>query len=525
MPAEHPTTVTSGEVGRGQPQPEGPRPLTLAIAALGGQGGGVLAGWVVSVAERGGYLAQYTSVPGVAQRTGATIYYLEMFPEDEARQAGTEPVLALMPTSGDVDIVIASELMEAGRSMLRGIVTKERTTLISSTHRVYAISEKSAMGDGLAPGEAILARARRDARQLIAFDMQALAEDKGCVISAVLFGALAGSGALGLPREAFEDTIRASGKAVDANLAGFAAGYDAARAGRADTTTPEQVTQPQAADPWQARSAEGERLFARVRAELPEAVHETAREGVRRTVDYQDPAYADLYLDRLKPVLAVDDAERDWGLTRETARYLALWMTYEDTIRVADLKTRASRFERFRREVRAKPDQIVHVTEFMHPRVEEICDTLPAPVGRMILGSRALRGFLGLFTRKGRHVSTNKLGGFVLLHTLAGFRRIRRLSLRYKVEHEKMQAWLERIAETAGRDYALAVEIACCQRLIKGYGDTHARGTQNYETLMANLELVASQDDPAARLRELRDAALADEHGEQLQSALAALRH
>ena len=58
----------------------GKRPLTLAIVALGGEGGGVLADWIVAVAERAGHYAQNTSVAGVAQRTGATVYYVEIFP-------------------------------------------------------------------------------------------------------------------------------------------------------------------------------------------------------------------------------------------------------------------------------------------------------------------------------------------------------------------------------------------------------------------------------------------------------------
>ena len=64
------------------------RAITIAILAMGGEGGGVLADWIVDLAEQAGYLAQLTSVPGVAQRTGATIYYLEIFPEIR-RGAGT----------------------------------------------------------------------------------------------------------------------------------------------------------------------------------------------------------------------------------------------------------------------------------------------------------------------------------------------------------------------------------------------------------------------------------------------------
>ena len=94
----------------------------------------MLADWIVDLGEHNGWLAQATSVPGVAQRTGATIYYVELFPTDAAR--GAEPVLALMPMPGDVDIVLASELMEAARAVQRGLVTPDRTTLIASTHRV-----------------------------------------------------------------------------------------------------------------------------------------------------------------------------------------------------------------------------------------------------------------------------------------------------------------------------------------------------------------------------------------------------
>src|ERR1700739_2557861 len=83
------------------------RAITIAIVAMGGEGGGVLADWLVDLAEHAGYLAEATSVPGVAQRTGSTIYYIELFPADD----GPEPVLALMPVPGHVDIVIASELM------------------------------------------------------------------------------------------------------------------------------------------------------------------------------------------------------------------------------------------------------------------------------------------------------------------------------------------------------------------------------------------------------------------------------
>ena len=164
--------------------------LKIAVVAVGGQGGGVLSSWIAELANRGGYAAQMTSVAGVAQRTGATIYYLEMAPVAERR-----PVFALTPTPGDVDIVIAAELMEAGRAVVRQFVTVDRTTLIASAHRVLAVNEKQVPGDGRAPRAMVLDEIKAAAFKTVCFDMQALADDAGTMISASLFGALAKSGA------------------------------------------------------------------------------------------------------------------------------------------------------------------------------------------------------------------------------------------------------------------------------------------------------------------------------------------
>lgn len=205
--------------------------------ALGGQGGGVLAEWIVKAGERSGLIAQSTSVPGVAQRTGATIYYVELFPAAAAAEAGKAPVLALSPTPGDVDVVIAAELMEAGRALARGFLSP-KTTLIASTHRIYAIGEKIAMGDGRRSGDDVRAAVDAAAGRTLWLDMEAAAEHTGAVISAVMLGALAGSAATTVAREIFEDEIRRSGRSVEKNLAAFAAcpGRGGARCRRARRT-------------------------------------------------------------------------------------------------------------------------------------------------------------------------------------------------------------------------------------------------------------------------------------------------
>ena len=116
-----------------------------------------------------------------------------------------------MPAPGDVDIVIAAELMEAGRAMQRGLVTPDRTTLIASSHRAYAVSEKIEPGDGAGDPAKVHEAARAASKRFIAFDMAAIAEQSDSVISAACSARWPASGALPFPREAFEATIREAG--------------------------------------------------------------------------------------------------------------------------------------------------------------------------------------------------------------------------------------------------------------------------------------------------------------------------
>ncbi len=513
-------------------------PIKIAILAMGGEGGGVLADWIVDLAEYHGYLAQTTSVPGVAQRTGATIYYVELYPRAQAERDGGVPVLALMPLPGDVDIVLASELMEAGRAVQRGLVTPDRTTLIASTHRVYSITEKTALGDGRVDSDNLLDHAQSTARRFVHFDMAHAADQANSVISAVLFGALAGTGVLPFSRAQYEQTIERGGVGVKSSLQAFAAGYahatatpatpaadamegsvaapaSAALDGTTDSPTQtEPRVEPVAHAP---RDARVRALLERMTRDFPESAQPILVEGIRRTIDYQDADYAALYLDRLERIRDLEPAEP--MLLSEAARYLALWMTYEDTIRVAELKTRGSRFERVRNEARVHGGQVLAIDEYMHPGVQEISETVPAGVGRWLLEAGWRRRVIERFTRKGRVVTTSSLRGFLLLYAVASLKRWRRNTLRHADETGRIERWLGRVEATAAVNPQLAVEVVQCQRLVKGYSDTHARGLRNFETVMGVVER-RGRDLAPATLRELREAALADERGEALRATL-----
>ncbi len=495
------------------------KPLTIAILAMGGQGGGVLADWIVGLAEEQGWMAQSTSVPGVAQRTGATIYYIEMLPARD----GVAPIFSLMPTPGDVDIVLASELMEAGRSVLRGLVTPDKTVLIASTHRSFAVGEKEKPGDGIGDPTVVVGATDFAAKRTIAFDMDSLATKNGSVISSSMFGALAAADVLPFAKEAFEATIRGGGKGVEPSLRAFNAAYGRAKAKPRDEVSASPSKRFDAM-PETAGHPQLDRLVHRLRAEFPEVAWPLLFAGVKKLTDFQDPAYADEYLDRVSQLHKLDRAnggqEKDFAFTVQSAKYVAVAMAYDDVIRVADLKTRGSRFERVRKEVGVKPDQILYMTEYMHPRMEEICGTMPKKLGLWIEERPKLFAWLDRLVNKGRRVKTGTLSWFLTLYTLAAFRRIRRSTLRHARETEHREAWLSAATSLISRNYDLAVEVINNRRLVKGYSDTHARGLSKFDRVMSALQTLSDREDGAAWMKRLRQAALLDEGGIALDGAL-----
>ena len=485
------------------------RPLTLLIAALGGEGGGVLTDWIVAAAMAEDLPVQSTSIPGVAQRTGATTYYIEIVPKPST-DPENRPVMALYPAPAGIDVMVCSEILEAGRAMESGFVSPERTTLIASTHRVYAIAEKMAMADGRYDTDRIVAAAAELAKQPILADFAALARQQGTVINAVLLGAIAGAGVLPIPTARLEEAIRAGGKAVESNLKGFAAGLELTKA---KSSEPEASTAP-------GGPSLPKRLASRIDATYPPELRPLVGHGVARLIDYQGTRYAARYLDRLDGVFLSDDSAKGFALTSLVARHLALWMAYEDVIRVAELKTRRERFARIRAETGAKPDEPVRITEFLKPGREEIAAILPAPWGRRLRAK-------GPGKPRSMRVRTDRLGGFFRMWLLARLRPLRPTTLRFREEQPAIDDWLNAIIAAAGLDYEFGCKVAGLAKALKGYGDTHTRGRRNYTEIMERLVRPAlagngPRGTSAEKVARALDAALSDPEGFALERALAA---
>ncbi|MDP9989944.1 indolepyruvate ferredoxin oxidoreductase beta subunit [Variovorax boronicumulans] len=510
------------------------RPLTLLVCALGGEGGGVLTEWLVDIARHAGYAAQSTSIPGVAQRTGATTYYIEVFPVPLAQLGGRRPVFSLSPVPGALDAIVSSELLETARQIGNGMSAPLRTLVISSSARIFTTAERMEPGDGRADAQRLVDVVKAFSREHHVFDMNAIARDTGTVVSAVMLGAIAGSGLFPFPREAYEHVVRGGdtsapeklNKMAAASLRGFAAAFDAVSAPRTQSAFVNSVMAGDTADAPPPARALPDELARR----FPPAVHDMLALGHARVLDYQDAAYAALYADRLGKVL---DAERTadpagahgFALTREAARWLALWMAFDDIVRVAALKGRASRAQRVRQEVRAGDEDIVKLYDHFKPGAAEFAALLPPALSRRVTAwdrGRQARGRepWALPLKVGSH----SVFGMASLRLLSSLKWLRRRGSRFAEEQALIERWLAAVEAGTRETWALGHELALCGRLIKGYGSTNERGKEN---LLHVTDHLAAQPGVAPSVRAqsvaaARTAALTDDAGRALDAALVA---
>ncbi|MBI2772643.1 MAG: indolepyruvate oxidoreductase subunit beta family protein [Burkholderiales bacterium] len=508
------------------------RPTSLLICALGGEGGGVLTEWLVDIARHAGYAAQSTSIPGVAQRTGATTYYLEVFPVPLSQLQGKKPVFSLNPVPGALDAMVSSELLETTRQIGNGMSSPERTLVITSSSRTFTTAERMQLADGRADSAELLKVVTTFSREHHVFDMGAAAKESGTVVSAVMLGAIAGSGLFPFPREAYEAVVRGADtsapekvdRMAQASLRGFSRGFEQVSQPRAQAALVNDLLSNEELS-TQAQSA----LQPDLAAKFPPQTHFMLGLGHARMREYQGDDYARLYVQRMEKVLA---AEREadpagahaFATTTEMARWLALWMAFDDIVRVADLKSRGTRWQRVKGEVKAGDDDLLQVYDHFKPGAPEFAALLPASLAAGVLRwdrARVLKGKTPWALPL--KIGTHSVFGMLSLRVLASFRWLRVRGSRYANEQAMIEQWLDGVLRGTRRRWALGHEIALCGRLIKGYGATNERGKDN---LLHVLEQLATSqrpaEDVARAIADARGAALADDAGKALDSTLVA---
>ena len=502
------------------------QPISLLICALGGEGGGLLSEWLMHTARLSGYPAQSTSIPGVAQRTGATTYYIEVLPTPLVQLQGKAPVFSLNPVPGALDALVSSELLETTRQITLGLVSPERTRVFSSSARALTTLERMPMGDGRLDSAHLESVIHQFSKHAHVWDFGAMAQANGTMVSAVMLGVIAGSGLLPFAREHFEATLLGSGAHSAASLKGFAAGF--VRVQNAQTVQAmlnDVHPDVQASSPT--TSVDHPTLQA-----LPTHVRELATLGYSRLCDYQSRAYAELYLQRLQTVLKAEEQAdpshaHGYQASREIARWLALWMAFDDIVRVADLKSRASRWQRVTREVKLQEDDVLHLYDHFKPGVPEFAALLPTWLATALQRwdkQRVLRGQAPWALPL--KIGTHSVVGMLALRTLASFQWLRPFGSRFHAEQADISQWLQAVCTGLQQDWSLGHEVAVCGRLIKGYGSTNERGRNNLQHILTHL--AASQLHPDATWRstavaQAREAALLDEAGSVLDTQLRAL--
>ena len=502
------------------------KPITILLCALGGEGGGVLSGWLIDAARKAGYAAQGTSIPGVAQRTGATTYYLEIFPQPIAELGATRPVFSLAPVPGGLDLLISSELLETVRQISNGMSDPARTQVISSSSRTLTTQERMQLGDGRLDGDQLAAVVREFSREHQLLDMADITREAGTVVSAVMLGAVAASGILPFPRGTYEDVVREGGRGAEASLRGFARAYElvAGARQRADFVQSVMEGRPNTAPAAPALPAEAASRF-------PAPARDMVSLGYARVLEYQDRRYADLYLQRLEAVLEAERAadpagNAGYATTRETARWLALWMAFDDVVRVAALKAAASRWERVRAEVKVGDADLLKVYDHFKPGIPEFAGLLPEGLAQRLSQWDLRRQQRGKepFSFK-LVIGTHSVWGLAALRALASLKWLRRHGRRFTEEQALIERWLTGVTTLTRRDWRLGHEVALCGRLIKGYGSTNERGKENLLHVLDQLggaREFASEARRAQAIAAAREAALADDAGKALDQALQA---
>lgn len=512
------------------------QPVSILLCALGGEGGGVLANWLIDVARLADYQAQATSIPGVAQRTGATTYYLEIYPIQRTELEGRMPVLGLNPLPGRLDALVSSELLETARQIANGLASNDRTCVISSSSRTLTTAEKMVMGDGRQDDGALMGVIAENSLRHHVLDMARICQETGTLVSAVMLGAIAASGLLPFSRAHYECVLAGKSASAKASLRGFEMAFDHVSKQKEQAQYLEKVWSPSISQSEPLSSEQDNnsdfnaqaKVPQQVLAEFPADMRKVLALAYNRVAQYQGQAYAQLLIERLRKIKQQenggDSTNGSCPVTAESTRWLALWMAYDDIIQVAFLKSRAHRWQRVSEEVKLQEGELLKIYDHFKPGVLELAAMLPVSWAQALLKWDKQRiangkGPWSMPIKLARH----SVWGMLSLRFLSLLRVFRPYGHRYITEQALIEEWLSGIGRAFSVSPLLALEVARCGQLIKGYGSTNERGKENLLHILHTVCLPNSAKSVAEQISavaQIRKAALQDEAGQQLDQAL-----
>jgi indolepyruvate ferredoxin oxidoreductase beta subunit len=473
--------------------------LKILIPAVGGQGGGVLTEWLVQAFLSEGFDVQGIGLPGLSQRGGSTVYYLEAHPKINADEK--QIVFSQYPVPGDVDVILAQEFLELGRVLEQGYGS-DKTTIVTSTHRIYSTLEKMPISSGIYSDEKLKKLAINFSSKFIGFNALEIAKENGMDelgVNAILLGALGASGALPISEVNYLKGIEQAGVAVANNIKAFRIGWELIKSGRYE----EPKAKPQIK--WEdfieervqkldvKRGEEYITLISQIESEYPSRIREILAEAIFRLIDYQDVWYAKKYLKEIKTILDIDkEMKGGFKLIELYAKNLALLMSYEDGIRVAELKTKPERFKRIKEEMRLRDDQMLRVTDYLKPDAEEVYGLLPNLIIAPIIRFTKTDLFRSFWpeNRKltvGQKPVTTSFSGFLRLWLLTKLKFMRPYSYRYHREYSIIKKYRANVEKYSRLNYELGCLVAKSAQMIKGYGRVRRRTMDAFNRFSDNI--------------------------------------
>ncbi|OCK55796.1 DUF6537 domain-containing protein [Bradyrhizobium sp. LMTR 3] len=249
---------------------------------------------------------------------------------------------------------------------------------------------------------------------------------------------------------------------------------------------------------------------------LPEPVMAVASEAIHLLIDYQGPGYARLYVDRLRRFIGkrgVDDV-----MLGEIARLMAVRMSYQDPIRIAQLKLA---------ELSGPPGASAGTVEVKKFRLEELIGALPAAIAEYVLDALEWLGWA--HKRVSIRFSTASRFGIRRLKIEAGLRRWRLLSVRYAKERVWVERWLHMIDRSLTKQPQAAPTIIQTATMVEGYGDVYRQGMADWNAIIDGLakptfDGVLALSDLAGTIAEARAAVSPDPRQTALKRKIAEIR-
>lgn len=440
--------------------------MRILIPSVGGLGVGVFVEWLSAAVIFEGFKPNVLNLPGVSQRTGRTISYMEIANDTE--------VFSPFPQKGNVDLIISQEFLELLRVLKEGYGGKG-CNVLGTTYRYYTTYEKLSLNRDVYTYDNFRDFIENYSNDHIVVDIYRLGVPD--FNNAHLLGLLSASGYLPIiRRESYEKAIRAVGIDTEKNLRDFVSGYNLLEAIKAGSASPrlDMVGLYDPPDIYIKESIEKIGLIC------GKDIRDILFEAVRQIIEYQDVEYARLYISRVYNLYCLLESggmvQRGGEIIKEFAKILAVRMMYEDIIRVADKKISRERFDRIRRLYKIHDADVFWIKDFFRPDLDELYGIFPNSLGKIL--DRVLSRYRISWKTE---MSTNHISGFLILKGISKFRFLRRLSFRYAKEDALIERYFDHIRRCLAYGTESVLLAIKGGAIVRGYGDVRREMIRRWE--------------------------------------------